>query len=151
MHQTAVIGVHVCLLRGDEVFLLRRYETGYEDGAYTVIAGHVEANEPATTAAVREAAEEAGITIREDDLEFVGCMHRRFSAGVAVNLFFTTQQWLGSPSNAEPSKCDDAAWFTLSNLPAQVVSYIRPALRRLGAGPWYDQHGWDEIPIARHA
>lgn len=142
MHQTAVVGVHVCLLRNDEIFLLRRFSTGYEDGAYTVIAGHVDADEPAKTAAVREAAEEAGINIDEDDLEFVGCMHRRFSTGVAINLFFKTEHWVGSATNAEPDKCDEAAWFPISSLPGQVVSYIRPVLDQLKTGPWYDQQGW---------
>lgn len=130
----------------DRVFLLRRFQTGYEDGTYTVIVGHVEANEPASAAAVREVAEEAGVVMREEDLEFAGCMHRRFLGGEALNLFFIARRWVGTPMNAEPAKCDDAGWFRLSSLPESMVSYVRPALEQAAIGRWYIECGWPDSP-----
>jgi 8-oxo-dGTP pyrophosphatase MutT (NUDIX family) len=32
--------LHIFLVRGDEVLLLRRVDTGHEDGDYSVPAGH---------------------------------------------------------------------------------------------------------------
>jgi len=52
--------VHVFLLRGEEVLLLCRSNTGYEDGKLSVVAGHVEPAETVTQAAVRETREEVG-------------------------------------------------------------------------------------------
>ena len=62
--------VHLFLLdRHGRVLLLRRCTTDYENGNYSVVAGHVEANEPVTAAAIREAKEELGdIVNAEPDL-----------------------------------------------------------------------------------
>ncbi|HEC35073.1 MAG TPA: NUDIX domain-containing protein, partial [Anaerolineae bacterium] len=69
--------VHLFLVRDGKVLLLRRFNTGYEDGKYSVIAGHLDGNEEIKTAMIREAREEAGIEIAPQDLQVVGVMHRR--------------------------------------------------------------------------
>ena len=109
-----------------------------------MIAGHVDAGESAKSAAVRETFEEAGVAICEEDLDFSGSMHRRFSDGVAVNLFFNARRWSGVPANAENHKCDHAGWFRLSELPERIVSYIRPVLDRVESGPWFLEFGWSD-------
>ena len=40
-----LIAVYLVLLRDEQVLMLRRHNTGYEDGNYSVIAGHVERDE----------------------------------------------------------------------------------------------------------
>jgi 8-oxo-dGTP diphosphatase len=95
----AVVAVHLLLLRGEEVLLLRRANTGYEDGNYSVVAGHLDGNETATAAMIREAAEEAGIVVAPTDLRFVHVMHRKETAEAneRIDLFFAATRWQGEP------------------------------------------------------
>ena len=58
-----IVAVHLFLLRNDEIILLRRFNTGYEDGNYSLIAGHIDGNEWITNAIIREAKEEGNILI----------------------------------------------------------------------------------------
>ena len=126
----ATVAVHLFLLRGGEILLLRRRNTGYEDGAYSVIAGHLDGDEPATLALAREAMEEAGIAIAPADLRFAHVMHRK-EAGAAderIDLFFAATVWQGDPTVRELDKCSELRWASLNALPENVVSYVRTAL-----------------------
>ena len=72
-----VSAVHLFLLRGGKILLLRRYQTGYEDGNFSVVAGHLDGNETVFEAAMREAREEVGVALAAQDVRAVGVMHRR--------------------------------------------------------------------------
>jgi 8-oxo-dGTP pyrophosphatase MutT (NUDIX family) len=55
--------VYLLLFKGNQVLLSKRANTGYEDGNYGLVSGHVESNETLREAMVREAAEEVGLTL----------------------------------------------------------------------------------------
>jgi 8-oxo-dGTP diphosphatase len=133
--------VSLFLFREDEVLLLRRVNTGYEDGNYHVIAGHLEGNEEITMAMIREAKEEAGIEISPDDIKVVGVMHRRVEEE-RICFFCTASKWTGEIVNAEPHKCDDLSWFHLDNLPENIVPFVRRALQNYQSGRFYDKSDW---------
>jgi len=126
----AVIAVHLLLLRGEEVLLLRRSNTGYEDGNYSVVAGHLDGNETASQAMVREASEEAGIIVAPADLRFVHVMHRKEAAEAdeRIDLFFAATRWQGELEIAEPEKCSELRWAALDALPPTMVPYVQAAL-----------------------
>jgi len=133
--------VHLFLIRDGKVLLLRRFNTGYEDGKYSVIAGHLEGDEEIKAAAIREAREEAGIEISPQDLQVVGVMHRK-SNDERIDFFLVTTSWSGEITNGEPERCDQLAWFDMDELPENVIPYVRRALDNYRRGIWFDSFGW---------
>ena len=136
-----LVAVHLILVQDSEVLLLRRYNTGHEDGNYGVVAGHVEEDEEILVAMAREAREEAGINIPPATLKVVGVMHRRSDLQY-LDFFLTARSWSGDIRNMEPDKCDDLAWFRLDSLPDNVIPYVRKALSNYTRGQWFDSFGW---------
>ncbi len=122
------------------MLLLRRFNTGYEDGRYSVPAGHLDGNET-VVAAIREAREEVGVTIAPADLAVVGVMHRKTDAE-RIDFFAAATRWVGDPHNCEPHKCDHLLWADLDRLPRNVIPYVRRALENHRAGRWFDSFGW---------
>ncbi len=135
------VAVHLFLVQDSKVLLLRRYNTGYEDGNYGVVAGHLEGDEEIVAAMVREAREEAGIEIPPSALQVVGVMHRR-SDTEYVDFFLAASSWSGDIRNMEPEKCDELAWFQLDSLPDNVIPYVRKGLSNYTRGQWFDSFGW---------
>ncbi|MGB8954061.1 MAG: NUDIX domain-containing protein [Tumebacillaceae bacterium] len=138
--------VHLFLIRDDEVLLLRRYNTGYEDGNYSVVAGHLDGGEEVKTAMIREAREEAGIEIAPEDLQVAGVMHR-LSNDERVDFFLASTKWTGEIVNQEPDKCDELRWCHLDDLPENVIPYVRRALDNYRQGKWFDSIGWNDYQI----
>ena len=136
-----VSAVHIFLVRDDQVLLLRRFNTGYEDGNYSVVAGHLNGGEEVKAAAIREAQEEVGIQIAPEDLRVVGVMHRK-SDDERVDFFVAAISWSGQVANMEPDKCDRLAWFRFDDLPDNVIPYVRRALDNYRRGQWFDSFGW---------
>ena len=62
---TMPVAVHLILKHTGKILLLRRYNTGYEDGNYSVVSGHLEQGETVIQAMIREAKEEAGIDLSD--------------------------------------------------------------------------------------
>lgn len=139
---TLIPAVHLFLLRGDEVLLSLRENTGYEDGNYSVVAGHLDGGERVVEAAIREAREEAGIELCAADVDVVGVMHRH-SDDERVDFFVTASRWTGEVVNCEPHKCGGLEWLPLYDLPENMVPYVRAALQQLREGQWFCSYGWD--------
>jgi len=135
--------VYLVLRRGDDVLLLRRANTGYQDGMYSVIAGHLDGDELATEGMAREAKEEAGIEVDPKALKFVHVVHRlnRNETGQErVDLFFEAREWQGEVHNTEPKKCDDLSWYPLDNLPENMLPLVKLVLSDIARGIPYSEY-----------
>lgn len=136
-----IASVYVLFVRDGNILLLRRANTGYEDGKYSLVAGHVDGNETLTNAMVREAKEESGVELNPEGLRLKVVMHR-LSNDERLDFFFEPSRWGGEPKNMEPQKCDDLSWFPLNKLPENTIPYIREALRCYREGIVYSEFGW---------
>ncbi|MGC3994464.1 MAG: NUDIX domain-containing protein [Propionicimonas sp.] len=119
-----------------EILLQLRSGTGYMDGYWaTAAAGHVEAGESVVDAAVREAAEELGVSGLE--LRPLCAMHRRQGQdpiGQRVDYFFLAESWSGEPTIREPGKCADLRWYDITALPDRVVPHESYVMSRYQQG-----------------
>lgn len=135
--------VYLILLDDDRVLMHQRANSGYQDGTYGLVSGHLDGDELSTDALVREAREEAGIEIDPAHLAFAHLVHRlsRDAFGQErMDLFFTTTNWQGVISNREPQKCTDLSWFQLDDLPSRTLPFIRRVLTDVRRGVTYSQY-----------
>jgi 8-oxo-dGTP pyrophosphatase MutT (NUDIX family) len=86
---------YLMLVQDNKILLIRRCNSGYEDGNYYMIAGHVEDGESFTECIIREAKEEAGIVLTKEDLKVVHTMKRKGEKGEdndRVDVYFTAKK-----------------------------------------------------------
>lgn len=104
--------------------------------------GHIDGNESVLKAMQREALEEAGITIHENDLEIVHVMHRKAKTRESIDYFLTCQNYSGQIQIMEPDKCDELGFYDLENLPQNVIPYVRKAIEYYQNGESFSVYGW---------
>ena len=128
---------YLALIIDNKILLSRRYNTTWSDGKYSLPSGHVESGETFTQALIREAFEEIDIIIEEKDLEVLHIMHRPLV--YYVDVFFTTYKYKGEIKNKELDKCDDLKWFSLNNLPENIVPSVKYFIENYINGKKYSE------------
>lgn len=132
----------VFLIKGGQILLMRRLNTGFEDGNYSLPSGFVDAGETASQAAAREAKEETGVNIQAKNLIFAHAMFRKGAGGVWADYFFECQVWTGQPRIMEAKKCDHMHWFSLNSLPDNLAPFARQAIECYKNKIYYSEFGW---------
>ena len=138
---------YLILRKGNEILMLRRFNTDFQNGKYSFIAGHLDGKESFTQAIVREAKEEAGIIIKPKDLNAVHVMNRYVATNdiglrERIDVFFTTKKWQGEIKNMEPNKCDDLSWFPINKLPKDTIPYIREVIKNFRKKIFFSEYGY---------
>ncbi len=138
----AAVNTYLLLRKEKKILLSLRKNTGYFDGYYGLVSGHVEDQESASSAMIREAKEEANLIIRSESLKVVHLMHRKTNR-FNIDVFFECTNWEGKLNNLEPDKCAELNFFSLENFPENLVPYIAQALRAVFHKVVYSEEGWD--------
>ena len=139
----ASVNAYLILKQGNKVLLQLRKNTGYCDGMWSLVAGHVEEGESATAAMIREAREEIGIELSPSQIQVVHIMHRKTNR-FNVDILFDCTSWQGRVQNLEIEKCEKLEFFPLSALPSNIVDYNAAALRAILNGQLYSEQGWNK-------
>lgn len=127
----------------EEILFQKRKNTGYCDGFYDLSAsGHVDANESMKHAMCREAKEELGITINENDLDFVCMIHKNSNGCIYYNGYFKANKWIGEPYINEPEKNEELKWISINELPSNIVNDRYIAIENYKNGIKYSEFGW---------
>lgn len=137
-----VSDVHLLLVNPMGAVLFGKHQnTGYEDDAWYLPSGRLEAGESVIAALIREARDEIGVAIDEQDVEFAHVMHNS-SGGGRMAFFFVVRNWAGEPENREPGKCSQLEWFSLGALPYDLNPCCRAALEWIAASHYFSVYGW---------
>ncbi|NGX52953.1 MAG: NADH pyrophosphatase [Candidatus Anoxychlamydiales bacterium] len=145
---TNIPASYLVLKKRRKILLLRRFNTGYEDGKYSMIAGHVDENESFSQAVIREACEEADIVIKKEDLQVIHIMHRfaressKQELSQRIDVFFQTSKWEGKIKNVEKNKCDDLSWFDIDKMPLNIIPYIQNVIENIKKNIFFSEYGW---------
>lgn len=136
--------VSLILRKDQKVLLIRRFNTGSEDGMYGCAGGGLDPHETITQALIREAQEELGITLHKEALKTVHVVHRKNSLGQEmIGFFIEASQWQGNPCNMEPHKCDDIKWFDIDKLPDNCQPTFKHVVTMLTKNIFYSELGWE--------
>ncbi|MEU7554056.1 NUDIX domain-containing protein [Streptomyces sp. NPDC044571] len=140
---TPVIDTHVILRDGDKILLSQRGGP-YGYGRWHAPSGKLDQGEPLSRGAARELREETGVEVDPDHLRLVHVVHHKQSPAVErIGLFFEATEWRGEPVNREPEKCLDLRWWSVHELPEDIIEY--PAAGLLGyldGEQAMTEHGW---------
>lgn len=134
-----VPAVYVFLLRNQKFFMIKRANTGWMDGKFTIPSGHVEEDETFLQAAVRETKEEAGIAIKPESTQFVHISERNEANDrIWDDVYFVCADFEEEPYNAEPEKASEGAWFDYLSPPEDaMIPSVYYTLQQVKQGKFY--------------
>lgn len=132
--------VYLMLLRNNEILLARRFNASWENGKYSLPAGHLDGRETATEAMIREAKEEIDLDLDPKDLKVIHTMHRIAPDHEYIEFFFVTENWRDEPKIMEPDKCNDLSWFSLDKLPENLSDYLKNMIENYKKGITFSEY-----------
>ncbi|MDR1495152.1 MAG: NUDIX domain-containing protein [Rickettsiales bacterium] len=130
--------VYAVILKDGQLLMSLRQNTGFMDGSYGLVSGHVEAGETLAEALVRETREEANIHVKKAHLGttlFRSASSPEFND--YIDFFFLVDDFDGEIKNNEPNKCGELKFFPLDELPGNTISYAKYCVENLLQGISY--------------
>ena len=122
------VAVHLLLIKDNKILIIKRFNTGFCDGMYSLPAGHVEKGENVRDAMIRETKEEINIDVSKN-LKVVEVMNRKGTDQERIDYFFLAKEWTGKINNNEKDKCSLIKWVNIDKLPQNTIPYIKYAVK----------------------
>lgn len=131
-------------LYNHKVLMIKRANTGWMDGFYSVPAGGVEKMETPLEAARREAEEEVGVKVNARALRLAHFQHNLTEGDQWNGVYFAATEWQGEPMVQEPHKHSEVKWVPINNLPENTIPYVKQAIEGYRNNQPYSEYGWDK-------
>lgn len=125
-----------------QILLQKRCNTGYMDGKYALVAGHLEKNESLLNGVIREVKEEINVILNKNNVEFV-CMIRDGKNCDYINTYFKYQNHNIKFQNLEPEKCSELKWFDIDNLPDNIIPNDKRAIVNMNKKIYLDEYNFN--------
>ena len=129
-----LMGANALVIRGAEVLLVRRSDTG----EWAPISGIVDPGEHPSETAVREALEEAGVVIEVERLLWTVVMDEITYANGDRCRFLDhgfRARWVSGEPYAADEESTEAAWFPIDDLPSPRQARLDAMLRIVREDP----------------
>lgn len=131
------IKVRLILYDRGDILLLK--QTSPNGGNYTLVGGNIEKGEYAREALIRESFEEAGIILKEKDLELVHILQKNSGKEQRLVLYFKAIRWIGKARSRERNKFKSAEWFDVDKLPRNLTATVKHVMREYRRGNRYSE------------
>lgn len=112
------LGVPVIVLRDNKVLLAKRIKK-YGAGQYGLPGGHLDARETIEACAIRELSEEVGIVATA--INTIGVVKEWQATQFFIHFIVVCTKWEGEIVNLEPEKSENWQWYSLDNLPENIL------------------------------
>jgi 8-oxo-dGTP diphosphatase len=142
-----VCASYLIIRKGNQILLHLRQNSGFMDGFYSLVSGHLDGDESFSQCMVREAKEEAGIDVEVEDLTCVYVGNRCEQKNPVpikerVDVYFEVAKWEGEIANMEPENCAGLEWFDFDNLPENIIPYVKNDLINIKNKKFYSETGY---------
>lgn len=125
------------MVKGEEyILLMKRQNTGTNDGEYELPGGHLEANEDIFDAMIREAKEELLIDLKRKDLKIAHILHHY--NGERINFIFESNKKV-TPKIGEKDKCSELVWVKINELPKKTTDKVKLIINNIINNKFYDK------------
>lgn len=134
------VAVFLFLIKENQILLIKRANTSWMDGFYSVPAGSLDGNEALDFGACREAKEETDVNVKIENIELVHTIHCITSGEEWMGTFFATDKFEGEPKVNEPHKHSEVKWCDIDNLPENIIPYVRQAIENYRGKKYYSEY-----------
>ena len=119
------------------VLLMKRKNTGSNDGEYELPGGHLEENEDIFDAMIREMKEELLLDLKREDIKIIHLMHHY--TGQRLNFIFEADGTNLKPEIGEKNKCSELRWVNIKSLPVETTSKVKLIINNILENKFYDK------------
>ena len=119
------------------ILLMKRQNTGSDDGFFELPGGHLEKEEDLFDAMIRETEEELSIKLKRKDLKLIHLLHHY--NGERLNFIFEAELKNYKPQIGEPNKCSELRWVKINKLPSKTTSKVKKIVNNIINDKFYDK------------